>query len=372
MRRYIGLMSGTSADAIDAVLIECEATRFVRVAAAVSGSYPPALRHSLLQLARDGGGIPLEALAELDAAVAEAFAETALRLLHETGLDTADICAIGSHGQTVFHRGGSHPLTLQIGDGGRIAERCGMTVVADFRRRDVALGGQGAPLVPAFHHALYADATEARAVLNLGGIANLTLLPDAGTAQVRGFDTGPANSLLDEWCLHHHGRPHDDDGRWAAQGHVDEALLEALLADPYFALPPPKSTGRGDFHVAWARQRDPRIDRLAAADVQASFAELTARTIAEALRRTQPQTQRLLVCGGGVRNGDLMRRLAQQLGSGVSIESTQARGLDPQHVEAAAFAWLAMRTLARLPGNLPGVTGARRETVLGAVYAPPA
>jgi anhydro-N-acetylmuramic acid kinase len=361
-------MSGTSIDAIDAVLIECEGARFKRVVDTGSRAYPPALRSGLLELSRRGGGVTLETLCELDAAVAEAFARAALDLLTKTGLQAADISAIGSHGQTVYHRGGAQALTLQIGDAGRIAERTGITTIGDFRRRDIALGGQGAPLVPAFHHALFASPDEARAILNIGGIANLTLLPSAEDTTVRGFDTGPGNALLDEWCLLRNGQPHDLDGRWAASGTVHAPLLDALLQDPYFSAPPPKSTGRGDLHLPWARQRYPALDTLPAIDVQATFAELTAATIVDALLREQPATRRLVACGGGIRNSDLMRRIAARCGSGISIDTTARFGLDPQAVEGAAFAWLAMRTLDGLSGNLPTVTGAHRATVLGAIY----
>jgi anhydro-N-acetylmuramic acid kinase len=361
-------MSGTSADAVDAVLIECDGARFERVVAVADRSYPIKLRERLLGVARGTEPVPLETLCELDAAVADAFADAALALLSDNKVDAGDIIAIGSHGQTVFHRGGSQPLTLQLGDPGRIAERTGITTIGDFRRRDIALGGQGAPLVPAFHHALFAAATEPRAILNIGGIANLTLLPDGDAAKARGFDTGPGNALLDEWSLFARGEAFDADGRFASSGHVDEKLLSALLADPYFALPPPKSTGRGDFHLPWARQRAPQLDSLAAVDVQASFAELTARTVIDALRRNQPETRRMLICGGGVRNTDLVGRLRRLGWSNLQIETTAAFGLDPQAVEGAAFAWLAMRTMDGATGNLPTVTGASRATVLGAIY----
>ena len=367
-RLFVGLMSGTSVDAIDAVLIECEGTRFVRVRAAHSRLYHTDLRARLVALSHGHLQVGLETLCELDAAVAEAFADCALALLAQEKIGPDTIAAIGSHGQTVFHRGGRDALTLQLGDAGRIAERTCITTVGDFRRRDIALGGQGAPLVPAFHHALLASADEPRAILNLGGIANLTLLPTADATDVRGFDTGPGNALLDEWCLLINGQPHDADGRWSAGGTVHEPLLHALLGEPYFAAPPPKSTGRGDLHLAWARRRFPALDTLPAADVQASFAELTAITIAEALRREQAETRRLVACGGGIRNADLMRRIAVRCGPSVQIDTTASFGLDPQTVEGAAFAWLAMRAIDGLPGNLPAVTGASRATVLGGVY----
>lgn len=367
-RLFVGLMSGTSIDAIDAVLIECQGTHFTRVLACHSRLHHADLRARLVALAHGHLQVNLETLCELDAAVAEAFADCALALLAQEGLAGDAITALGSHGQTVFHRGGRNALTLQLGDPGRIAERTGLTTVGDFRRRDVALGGQGAPLVPAFHHAVLAAADEPRAILNLGGIANLTLLPDAEAINVRGFDTGPGNALLDEWCLFIRGQPHDIDGQWSATGTVHAALLQALLDDPYFSAPPPKSTGRGDLHLAWARKRYPALDTLPPADVQATFAELTSVSIAEALRREQPETRRVIACGGGIRNADLMRRIAAACGNAVHLDTTASFGLDPQTVEGAAFAWLAMRAIDGQPGNLPAVTGASRATVLGGVY----
>jgi anhydro-N-acetylmuramic acid kinase len=361
-------MSGTSADAVDAVLIECDGHSFTRVSGVASRAYGKSLRHRLLELGRGTAPVPLETLCEMDALVAEVFADAVLDLLKSSRLPPQAIEAIGSHGQTVFHRGGDQPLTLQLGDGGLIAERTGITTVADFRRRDIALGGQGAPLVPAFHHAVFASALEPRAVLNLGGIANLTLLPDDTEEGVRGFDTGPGNALLDDWSLQTLAQPFDSDGQFASCGTVDPALLDALLDDPYFARPAPKSTGRGDFHIEWARRRHLRLSQLAPADVQATFAELTARTVVEALQRHQPQTRRLLVCGGGTRNPDLMRRIGALAWPGLKIETTAAYHLEPQAVEGAAFAWLAMRALDRATGNLPSVTGAKRATVLGAIY----
>lgn len=367
-RLFVGLMSGTSVDAIDAVLIECEGTRFLRVRASHGRLYHADLRARLVALAHGHLEVNLETLCELDAAVAEAFSDCALALLSQEKLAADTIAAIGSHGQTVFHRGDRPALTLQLGDAGRIAERTGITTVGDFRRRDIALGGQGAPLVPAFHHALLATDDEARAILNLGGIANLTLLPNAAADEVRGFDTGPGNALLDEWCLYIKGQPHDIDGQWSATGTVHTPLLQALMEDPYFSAAPPKSTGRGDLHLAWVRKRFPAVDDLPAADVQATFAELTAATIADALRREQPETKRLVACGGGIRNADLMRRIPARCGPHIQLDTTASFGLDPQTVEGAAFAWLAMRAIDGLPGNLPAVTGASRSTVLGGVY----
>ena len=259
------------------------------------------------------------------------------------------------------------PFTLQLGDGNVIAERTGIATVADFRRRDVAAGGHGAPLLPALHAALLRAPGERRAVLNLGGIANLTLLPPRDSnLPVRGFDTGPANALLDAWCERHHGTAFDAGGAFAASGRVDDALLAALLAEPWFALPPPKSSGREQFHLDWLR-RATATATSARRTYRQRLLELTAASVAAALRANQPDTQRLLVCGGGVHNPLLLRRIAARL-PGVQVESTAAHGVDPDFVEAMGFAWLARETLAGRPGNLPDVTGARGPRILGALY----
>jgi anhydro-N-acetylmuramic acid kinase len=311
----------------------------------------------------------IEELGTLDVQIAEAFAEAAMQLLDQAGVTAAAVRALGSHGQTVRHRpagacfDGRHPFTMQLGDGNVIAERSGIPTVADFRRRDVAAGGHGAPLVPAFHDALLHSPDEDRAVLNLGGIANFTLLPAVG--DVRGFDTGPANALMDAWCERHRGQPFDADGAFAAQGAVDAGLLARLLDEPWFALAPPKSSGREQFHLDWVQSRLAGDER--AQDVQATLLELTATTVVEALSAHQPTTRRVLACGGGVRNTRLLDRIAARL-PGMVVESTAAHGLDPEFVEAMAFAWLARQTLAGLPGNVPSVTGARGPRVLGVVY----
>jgi anhydro-N-acetylmuramic acid kinase len=364
---YLGLMSGTSADGIDAALVTFsgEDGARCRLLHGLTLPWDAALRDALVALGQGGEIASLDTLGRLDAEVGIAFAAAANALIDAAGVARSRIAAIGSHGQTVRHRPSADPaFTCQIGDAHRIAELTGITTVADFRRRDVAAGGQGAPLMPAFHRAMLGAADEDRAVLNLGGIGNLTLIPRGGT--VTGFDTGPANALLDGWIQRHLGQPYDADGRFAASGQLDVHLLERLLADPWFALPPPKSTGREQFHLAWVEAALADGQRPAA-DVQATLLELTAATIADALLRQQPQTRQLLVCGGGVRNPLLMERIAARL-PGVSVASSAVHGLDPDYMEAMGFAWLAAETLAGRPANLPAVTGARGPRILGAIH----
>lgn len=362
---YIGLMSGTSVDGIDAALVEFG--ECPRVLCARTTSLDADLAAEVLRLSQADARIHLDELGRLDTRLGQALAQAALDLIATADVATAEITAIGSHGQTLRHAPtGPFPFTLQLGDANVIAERTGLTTVADFRRRDVAAGGQGAPLVPAFHASVFGDAGEERAVLNLGGIANLTLLPRQGA--VRGFDTGPGNGLMDAWTLRHVGERFDRGGAFAGAGRVDEALLDALLSEPWLALSPPKSTGRDLFHGDWL---DARMAgrALAAADVQATLCRFTARSVMDALRRALPGCRRLLVCGGGVHNPVLQSELASHW-PGLAIESTAAHGLDPDFVEAVAFAWLARETLAGRPGNLSEVTGARGARVLGAVHAP--
>lgn len=363
---YVGLISGTSVDAIDAVLVDF-ATGRARLVAASAVPYPTPLRHALLDLAQGDGLTTLDRLGELDAQVAMCFAEAANRVIIEAGVDRPAIAAIGSHGQTIWHRpGAAYPFTLQIGDPTRIAEATGCTVVADFRRRDMAAGGQGAPLMPAFHAAMIAAGNEPRAVLNLGGIANLTLLPAGRGTPVRGFDTGPASCLLDAWALRHRGEPFDRDGLFATQGRCNAGLLEALLAEPYFSLPAPKSTGREVFNLGWL-ERQLAGRSIGCADVQATLLELTARTVAAALKREMPDAARVFACGGGVHNPALMAALARALAP-TSLVTTGALGIDPDYVEAMGFAWLARETITGRPGNLPAVTGAAGPRILGAIY----
>lgn len=364
-RLFLGLISGTSADGIDAALVRFDAARAPDLIAARTFAYAPELREEILAVSQAAVSMDLDRIGRLDHRIGTAFAQAACDLLNESGRSARDVAGLGSHGQTLRHAPfGDAPFTWQLGDPNVIAERTGITTVADFRRRDVAAGGQGAPLMPAFHAAMLASRDEDAAVLNLGGIANLTLLPRTG--EVIGFDTGPANGLMDAWMLQHHGTGFDADGRFAASGRVDDALLATLLAEPYFALPPPKSTGRDLFQLEWLRERLAGR-HLAAADVQATLLELSAQSIAQALPAHLPSAHRVLACGGGVHNGALMRRLTELL-PGIPIGTTAQAGIDPDFVEAMGFAWLARQTLNGIAGNLPSATGARGLRVLGAIH----
>ena len=364
---YIGLISGTSADSIDAALVSFDG-KAVKLEASYAEPWPDVLRAQMLAVAQGESSLDLDAFGRLDVAIGSYFADAALHLLERCGTLAAAVRAIGSHGQTLRHRpSGPYPFTMQLGDPSVIAERCGIDVVADFRRADVAAGGQGAPLVPAVHATLLAEHGQSRVVLNLGGIANVTILH--GDGAVYGFDTGPANGLLDAWCLRHRREPFDRDGEFATSGHVNRTLLNALLADPYFALEPPKSTGREYFHLNWLAGH-PQVQALNPADVQATLLELTAQSVTAAITRHAPETNEILVCGGGIHNTALLQRLQELLAPRL-VASTARYGIDPDFFEAIAFAWLARQRILGRPGNLPNVTGARGLRVLGGLYSAP-
>ena len=362
MNLYLGLMSGTSVDGIDAAIIQSGDDLPLQVLHAGSFEYPQIWRSFVLALGQGQQLVDLDELGRCDIALGAAFADCALRLIEQAGLKPNDIRAIGSHGQTIRHRpNGPHPFTLQISCPHVIAERTGICTVADFRRRDVAAGGQGAPLVPAFHAAAFAS-IEPVAVLNLGGIANATLIN--GT-DVQGFDTGPANAILDAHMQTLGRLASDNNGDLAASGQIDQTSLAKLLSDPYFAKTAPKSTGREHFNLAWAYQMAPELAVQTAADRQATLTELTAASAAAALQEFGAIEN--FVCGGGVHNHYLMQRIRAHLASNQQLRSTQARGLHPDFVEASAFAWLAQQTLDHKPGNLTQVTGAKGLRVLGAI-----
>lgn len=365
MSQFVGVMSGTSIDAIDCVVADFS-TSPPTLRATHRASWPPPLQRRLRDMAA-GASLDAGAWSELDAQVGATFAEAIVEMLSAHRISAADITAIGCHGQTLAHNpAGPLPSTVQVGDANIIAERTGVTTVNDFRRRDIAAGGQGAPLAPAFHDATMRLPGESRVVLNLGGIANITYLPAEPAQSGSGFDTGPANCLMDLWARRHLDQPFDRDGRWAASGQAHSGLLQDLLDDAYFSLAPPKSTGTQYFSAGWLDRRVAAFADLPSADIQATLLELTVHSVARGLHEHAPDTQRVLACGGGTRNRTLMARLADTLG--ITVQTTAAIGLDPDWIEATAFAWLASRTLAGRPGNLPAVTGARGARILGAIH----
>jgi anhydro-N-acetylmuramic acid kinase len=370
---FIGLMSGTSLDGVDGVLADlADSARRTQVLAGASRPFDPALRRELLELNTPGdnelhrSALAANALARLYAAVVD-------DLLQRSGLAPAHITAVGVHGQTVRHRPQEFDgtgYTLQLNQPALLAELCGIDVVADFRSRDVAAGGQGAPLVPPFHRAAFGDERQHRAVLNIGGMSNLTLLPAAlqsPDAPLVGFDCGPGNALMDAWCQVHTGAAFDERGQWAAQGRVDAALLAALQNEVFFVKPPPKSTGRDLFNLQWLQRRLAGFESLAAQDVQASLTELTAWACAKALIWGPVQPELLVVCGGGALNDYLMQRLQSHLPS-ARVCSSAALGVAPTEVEALAFAWLAQQAVLRKTASIASVTGAQGARILGAVY----
>ncbi len=357
---YVGLMSGTSLDGVDAVLVDF-APAPGRLVATHFAPYPDAVRAEALALNAVGAN-ELERAAELGNRLAVLYAAATRELLAKANVDKGRVSAIGCHGQTVRHRP-DRGYTAQLGNGALLAERSGLRVVCDFRSRDVAAGGHGAPLVPAYHAACFASPAVHRVMVNIGGIANVTDLRPG--APVRGFDTGPGNVLLDLWAQQHLGQPLDRDGAWAGSGKVIDELLRGMLADPFFAGAPPKSTGRDQFNEAWLARHRP--ERFAPRDVQATFVALTTQSISDAVKRFCDGTQEVLGCGGGASNSHLMRELARRLPR-LRVATTAAAGVDPDWVEAMAFAWLARETLAGRTSSLPEVTGAAGPRVLGAIY----
>lgn len=365
---FIGLLSGTSLDAVDAAAFRFEPT-FATLATHVH-PYPADLRRAVIAALTTPDAVRIARLGELDNAIGGLFAEAAAACQAKLGTMAAQVVGIGSHGQTLWHAPDDEPpFTWQIGDPNPIVERCGCPVVADLRRRDMAVGGQGAPLAPGFHAWRWRVPGRTRVVLNLGGIANVTRLPADPHQPVRGYDTGPANTLMDAWCQRYRDEPFDRDGAWAASARPDPGLLARLEAHPFFTRPAPKSTGRETFNLAWLdAELKAYAGALSPAVVQSTLAELTARSIASALQ--QEQADEVVVGGGGVHNGALMARLRALTPRPPAIQSSAAWGLDPDWVEAAAFAWIARNTLAGVPSNLPSVTGANRPVVLGGIYNP--
>ncbi|WP_104204916.1 anhydro-N-acetylmuramic acid kinase [Billgrantia saliphila] len=376
MSLFVGLMSGTSLDGIDAALVEIDAESQPRLLATRATSMPEALREDLLRLCQ-AERVHFAELAAAEDAFSRLQADAVAQLLADNGTVPERITAIGSHGQTIEHAPWGHDggpaYTLQLDNPSLLAELTGCCVVADFRRRDLAAGGQAAPLAPAFHEALFRRPNQWQLVLNLGGFANLTLLPpEEVESDVIGFDTGPANVLLDAWHARHRSGRFDVDGAWAASGRVNEALLERLLSEPFFHRPPPRSTGREVFHLDWLGRH--LTGQENSEDVQATLAELTAMSVALGVEMARervdaPPATALIPCGGGAHNRDLLARLARHLPE-TSLVPSSDWGWPADWLEAGAFAWLAWRRLEGLPGNLPSVTGAAGLRVLGGVYAP--
>lgn len=367
MHLYIGLMSGTSVDGVDAALVAIDNAGVPRLLATHQHAFPNDARADIQALMQPGEN-EIDRKGELDMRLGELFADATRELLRASGRQAREIRAIGSHGQTIRHRPrAGQPFTCQIGNPSVIAERTGITTVAEFRRADMAAGGQGAPLAPAFHNAVLRSPADDRVVVNIGGIANITVLPADSNQSVIGFDTGPASTLMDAWTQQHLNKRMDEGGRWAAGGNVVKALLDALLDDPYFKLAPPKSTGFEYFNAAWLNTKlGEHGASITAQDVQATLCELTAVSIAQAITGHAPDTRQVLACGGGVHNTHLMQRLRALLPA-CQVDSTAVYGVDPDWVEAMAFAWLAKQTLEGKPGNLPSVTGAKRAVVLGMI-----
>ena len=358
---FVGLISGTSRDGVDAALVSLQDDR-TDLLHAICLPYPGALRRDLDRMIEAGEEPPPGRVSALDEQLGRFFARSVVELTEQAGVERRDIMAIGSHGQTVWHDpAGDPPVSIQLGSGSLIARVTGITTVSDFRRADLRAGGQGAPLAPLLHRKAFNSPDERRAVLNLGGIANLTLL---GGENVTGFDTGPGNCLLDAWIRQCRGLDYDESGAWAATGNVSEGLLDALLDEPYFKRLPPKSTGLEHFNLGWLLSRMDDSG-LSTADVQCTLAELTASTIAHDLLEFRPR--RLLVCGGGIRNAYLLARLKEHLGD-CEVESTAAHGMDPDWVEAILFAWLARERIEGRTLDTRSVTGAREPVLLGKIF----
>lgn len=367
MEYYIGVMSGTSMDGIDAVLVGIEGEKLETVAHH-STDFPKELRTQLEALLGNYQ-TGVRQFGEIDHQLGLTYAEAINELIAKSGMKPDEISAIGCHGQTVFHQPDQpFPFTMQLGDPNLIAAKTGIKTVADFRRMDMAFGGGGAPLAPAFHQYFLNSSKEKRCILNLGGIANITLLADDDN-QVIGFDTGPANCLMNNWVKMKLGKNYDDDGQWAKNGTVIPELLDQMLSDEYFQLPSPKTTGRELFNLNWLNQQLENFHEYENEDIQASLLELTAKTVALSIQKSAPDTDAVYVCGGGAYNSYLLDRLASNL-SGVKVYSTQKIGIPPQLVESTAFAWLAMRRIKGLHGNLPSVTGASAKVLLGTIYDP--
>ena len=371
MSFFIGLMSGTSMDGIDAVLLDID-SHHLKVVSAIEVAYPKQLRERLIMAIQPHHTFTLDEFGKLDADVAIAFASATRTLLEQANIASSDVVAIGSHGQTIRHSPDSRPpYTLQVGNGAIIAGLAKIDTVSDFRSLDVATGGQGAPLVPAFHEWLFRDDTEERIILNIGGISNITVLPKNQSSAIMGFDTGPGNCLLDEWTQRCLGEPYDDQGRWAASGKCQPLLLQRFLADDYFSDAIPKSTGREKFNLEWVNQilAESEFQNLRDADIQATLLTLTVQSIAQHVQDHAPSTKRIFVCGGGAFNLELIKRLSEALPDSL-IANTDEIGMAPDLIEASAFAWFAYCRINNLPVKL-STGNASPALVLGALNRAP-
>lgn len=366
---YVGLMSGTSMDGIDAVVVDFSSNKTPRLVCTHSHPWPDDVYKELLA-SRKLADSQLDQLKNLDLRLGEIFADATLTLLDKAKLAASDIVAIGNHGQTIRHRpDAEQPFSLQIGDAKTLAQQTGIRVISDFRTADIEAGGQGAPLAPAFHAAVFRSETENRGILNIGGIANLTILPSDQNQTVIGFDTGPGNNMMDAWVGKTNNENFDKNGDFARSGKIDNDLLKQCLSDAYFGVAPPKSTGFEQFNLDWLHQQIKIVNKnLSANDIQATLCEITARSITDAVTHTAASIRHLLVCGGGVHNSYLMERIQQALPN-CKVESTEVYGIHPDWVEAMAFAWLAKQNVKNLPGNIPSVTGAKKPTILGNITA---
>ncbi|MDF1584427.1 MAG: anhydro-N-acetylmuramic acid kinase [Methyloprofundus sp.] len=363
---YIGLMSGTSVDGIDAGLYDFS-TNQAQVIDFYYQPYSQEIKQKIHALCNVHQTLSLSDFGELDSLLGALYAEACIALLKQSNINASEIKAIGSHGQTIYHSPcSSPPFTLQIGDPSIISQKTGITTVADFRRKDIAAGGQGAPLVPAFHRALFHSPTENRVIVNIGGIANLTLLPKDPQQNILGFDTGPGNTLMDYWISAHQNTHYDANGQWAATGKVRPELLKHFKSDAYFSALPPKSTGPEYFSATWLKNKLAELPIYKAEDVQRSLCQLSAETISGAIQQLAPETDKVFICGGGIHNQTLLQALKQRLD--MPVVSSETEGVHPDQVEAMAFAWLAKRTMQGLTGNLPGATGAKEAVILGGIY----
>lgn len=368
MNFFIGLMSGTSADGIDAALVSFD-DQTIKLEHFLEQPFPPEIIKCITEMRSPEAKFSLKEIAELNVSLGKIFADVACQLITSAKIDQKNITAIGSHGQTIFHSpDSSKPFSIQLGDPNTIAAITRITTIADFRSMDIAAGGQGAPLVPGFHETLFRDQNKTRIILNLGGIANITLLPASPDQTIIGFDTGPANALMDDWILLKLGEPYDRDGQWGKSGKMIPDLLKEMLKDDYFLKSSPKSTGREYFNLEWLyKKKGAGIDSYRSEDVQATLQHLTVQSVSRAIENLGSEVHEVILCGGGTHNDQIVSLLSDAL-SRITLNTSVDYGINPDCIEAMAFAWLAKRRLDNLPGNLPSVTGAEKGVLLGGIY----